>query len=181
MSKFCYLIILIFLLLSCTSKENKPSSVASIKKEAMGIAIKYAKDKFKEAKMTIGRDSIVTVSDNQIDFVTLEENKMKYVVNPSKVIVGLINDDDAYDAIVTILPVKGEYMQIPEILILINSDKRLTISRVIESEMKILGINKQVITAEIQTRARNSPLHDCSECKEVVKYQFKTGDLVRIE
>lgn len=181
MSKCCYLIILLLLIFSCSGKENKTVSADSIKKEAIDIAIKYAKDKFKEAKMTTGRDGIVTVSENRIDFVTLEENRIKYVINPSKVIVGLINDDDAFDAIVTILPVKGEYMQIPEILILLNSDKKLTINRVIESEMKILGINKQVITAEIQTRSRNSPLHDCSVCKEVVKYQFKTGDLVRIE
>jgi hypothetical protein len=175
------LIILLSMVLSCTGKENKTGSVDSIKKEAMDFSIKYAKDKFKEAKMTTGRDGIITVSDNRIDFVTLEENRIRYVINPSKVIVGLINDDDVYDAIVTILPVKGEYMQIPENLILLNSDKKLTLSRVIESEMKILGINKRIITAEIQTRARNSPLHDCSVCKEVVKYQFKTGDLVRIE
>jgi hypothetical protein len=47
--------------------------------------------------------------------------------------------------------------------------------------MKILGIKDGVITAEIYTKSRNSPLANCSLCKEVVKYRFKSGDLIKTE
>jgi hypothetical protein len=55
------------------------------------------------------------------------------------------------------------------------------LSRVIESDMKILGIKNRIITAEILTKSRNSPLRDCDACKEVVKFQFRMGDLIRME
>jgi hypothetical protein len=47
--------------------------------------------------------------------------------------------------------------------------------------MKILSIKDRVITAEIYTKSRNSPLANCSLCKEVVKYRFKSGELVKTE
>ena len=53
--------------------------------------------------------------------------------------------------------------------------------RVIESDMTIISIKDRVITAEVRTKSRNSPLRDCNACKEVVKYRFRTGDLVKVE
>jgi hypothetical protein len=43
--------------------------------------------------------------------------------------------------------------------------------------MKILQLKGRVITAEITTKSRNSPLRDCSACKEIVKYRFRNGEL----
>jgi hypothetical protein len=85
------------------------------------------------------------------------------------------------DAIISISGFKGQFQEMPENMILIKTDGKFILNRVIESDMKILGIKDRIITAEILTRSRNSPLRDCQVCKEVVKYQFKTGDLIRIE
>ena len=147
----------------------------------MDIAIKYATDKFKEAKKTVAKDGIVTIADNEVNFVTIGHDQIKYIIDPAKISVGLIDDDKNEDAIITIYSLKGQYMEIPEQLILIKTDGKFMLNSVIESDMKIMGINDRVITAEISTRSRNSPLRDCSACKEVVKYQFKIGELIRME
>ncbi len=47
--------------------------------------------------------------------------------------------------------------------------------------MKILQIREGEITVEISTKSRNSPLRDCPVCKEIVKFRFRDGDLVKTE
>lgn len=168
------------MLLSCAHNNNKTWSENSIKKEVMDIAVKYAMGKFKEAKETVAKDGIVTIVDNQINFVTSSTYQVKYVIDSAKIVVGLIDDDADEDAIITISLFNG-YIEMPESLILIKTDGKLVLNRSIEADMRIIGIKDRVITAEIFTRSRSSPLRNCAACKEVVKYQFKAGDLIKIE
>jgi hypothetical protein len=175
---------LIFLLtsalLSCSHNNNKVTE-KSIKKEVIDLTIKYAREKFKESKEIIAADGVVTVADNQVNFVTKSVSQLKYIIDPLNIKTGLIDDDSDEDAIVTILGMNGQDLQTLEHLIIIKSDGKFMLSRVIESNMKVLGIKDRVITAEVSSRSLNNPLRDCHECKEVVKYRFKAGDLVRIE
>ena len=171
----------LFFLLSCAQKNKNTRSGSSVRKEAMDIAIKYARDKFKEPKETVEKDGVVTIVDNQVNFVTPAAYQTRYVIDPSKIEIGLIDDDADADAIVYIAAINGQDLETPEHLILIKTNGKLTLNRVIESNMKILGIKERVITAEVSTRSLNSPLRDCNVCKEVVKYRFKAGDLIRIE
>lgn len=178
------LLIFVFCLLpfiSCTQNDNKPGSGNLIKKEVMDIALKYARDKFKEPKETVAKNGIVTISENQQNFVTLEKNQLEYTIDPSEIVTGLINDDSGKDAIITISSARGQYLEAPEHLILIKTDGKLMLNRVVESEMTVIGIKDMIITAEVRSHSRNTPLRDCSVCKEVVKYQFRDGDLIRIE
>ena len=176
-----YLAFLLSLFISCTHNENKSSPGSKFKMEVMEIAIDYTMGKFKEAKKTVEKDGTVTIADSQINYVTKGDNQLRYVVDPVKIVVGLIDDDANEDAIITISSFTGQYLEIPEHLILIKADGKLMLSRVIESYMKIMSIKERVITVEIPTRSPNSPLRDCSVCKEIVKYQFRVGDLIRIE
>lgn len=181
MRKVCFLLSLFILLLSCTNNYNKTGSGNSARKEVMDIATKYVRGKFKEAKETVAKDGVVSVADNYINFVTPGDNQLKYVIDPAKIVFGLIDDDTNEDAIITITSSKGQYLEMPEHLILIKTDGKFILNRIIESDMKVIGIKDRVITAEVPTRSRNSPLRDCSSCKEVVKYQFKTGELIKME
>jgi len=180
--KMSFFIILILpLLLSCAHNNDKSGSGNRVKNEVMDIAIDYAMGKFKESKKTVAKDGIVTIADSQIKYVTIGDNQIKYVIDPAKIEVGLIDDDANEDAIITISSFNGQYLEIPEHLILIKTDGKFLINRVIESYMKIMGIKDRVITVEIPTRSPNSPLRDCAACKEIVKYQFRGGDLIRME
>ena len=175
------LIILLCMILSCTHNADKKGSENSIRKEAMDAAIKYAREKFKEAKETVGEDGVVTVTDNQVNYITPAAYQLKYVIDPSKIMIGQINDDTIEDAIVYIAVINGQDLETPEHLILIKTEGKLIINRVIETNMRVLGIKNRIITAEVSTRSLNSPLRDCNVCKEVVKYKFKAGDLLRVE
>lgn len=174
------LLLVISVLFSC-SQDDKKVTENTIKKEVMDLTIKYASDKFNESKETVAADGVVTVADNQVNFVTKSVSQLKYVIDPVNIKTGLINDDSDEDAIVTIFGMNGQDLQTLEHLIIIKSDGKFMLSRVIESNMKVLGIKNRVITAEVSSRSLNNPLRDCHECKEVVKYKFKSGDLVRVE
>jgi hypothetical protein len=182
MKKIVILTVALLLILSCSHNDTKTDSVNNLKKEAMDVAIKYVSGKLKEPKKTIGADGIVTITENQVSFVIkdVNNNQIKYFIDPSKITVGLINDDEKPDAIVTLSSVVGQYAQMPENMILINTDNKLILNRAIEADMRIIEIKDRIITAEVLTHSRNSPLRDCSACKEVVKYQFKTGNLVEL-
>lgn len=175
MKKNFYILLFIPLLFSCTQNDNKAgagnTAVLRVKKEVMDIATDYVAGKFKEAKKTVAKDGVITIGDNQIS----------YVINPSKIVIGLIDQDANDDAIVSIDYYHGQSLVLTEHLILIYTDGQLKLNRVVESNMNILSIKDRVITAEIYTHSRNSPLRDCSACKEVVRYQFKQGELIRID
>lgn len=174
------ILLLISVFLSC-SQNDKKLTESSIRKEVMDLTVKYAADKFKESKETVAADGVVTVADNQVNFVSKSVTQLKYIIDPINIKVGLIDDDTHEDAIITILGMNGQDLQTLEHLIIIKSEGKFILSRVIESNMKVLGIKDRVITAEVSSRSLNNPLRDCRECKEVVKYKFKSGDLLRIE
>jgi len=178
-----YLIVIIILSFqySCKNNSGKNDSLNNTRKEAIDVAVKYVSDKFKESEVVVATDGTVTVTDNQKNFVSLSNKKFKYIIDPAKVIIGLIDDDNNEDAIITVSYYINDYLQVPEHLIIINTDGKLALNRAIETDMRIIGLKDRMITAEIYTHSRNSPLHDCSVCKEVVKYQFKKGDLIVVK
>ena len=180
MKNSVYILLSAFLLFSC-SDNNKAKSESAVRKEVMDIAVKYVKDKFKEAKETVAKNGIITIVDNQLQFVAIEDKQTRYIIDPARIVFGLIDADNKEDAILTVNSFKGQYEEMPEHLILINADGKLILSRVIESDMKVLGIKDGIITAEVYTHSLNSPLHDCASCKEVVRYQFMKGDLIKVE
>ena len=66
-------------------------------------------------------------------------------------------------------------------LILTTAGGKFMLTCVIDADMKILKIENRMITAEVPTHTRNSPLFNCSECQELVNYKFIKGELVRVE
>lgn len=175
MKRNCLIVFLLSLLLSCTQNYNNAGSGNSItprvKRQIMEIAINYARNKFKDAKETVEKDGIINIGDNQI----------KYVIDPARIVVGLIDDDSNEDAIVTISSYNGQSLVMIEHLILIKTDSKFKVTRVIEADMKIMGIKDRLIFGEIPKVAPDAPTHDCSICKEVVKYKYKDGDLIRVK
>jgi hypothetical protein len=52
--------------------------------------------------------------------------------------------------------------------------------RSVESDMRILQLNERTITADVPTHPRSSPLYNCPECREIVRFRFNKGDFERI-
>jgi hypothetical protein len=175
MKKSFFLLFLILLFCSCGQNKNKPSDKISpellLKQESIDFATSYAMGKFKTPVKTISADGSITVTNGQYS----------YIISTSKIYTGLIDYDNVEDAIVSLDYYHSQYIVLTEHLFLINSENKLTLNRAIESDMKILSIKDRVITCEVYTRSRNGPLANCQVCKEVVKYQFRQGELIKTE
>jgi hypothetical protein len=180
MKRSFFSLFLVLLFFSCSQNSKETRKENSSKKEVLNAAINYAKGKFKESKETVAPDGVVTITDNQVNFVTVKQYQSRYIIDPNKITIGLINDDKDEDAIINVILITGQNTETPENLIYIKTDGKFMLNRVIESNMKVLGIKDGIITAEVSSRSLNNPLRDCHVCKEVVKYKFQSGDLVKV-
>ncbi len=165
----------IVLLASCAHNSgpanDSSSSDNEIRKEVMSIAEKYVSDQLKDAKITKAKNGAIVISDN----------KKMFVIDPSKIYLGLIDDDSKTDAIVSLDCFSGQYQTTSEHLILLSKDGKITFNRAVESDMRIIEIKDRLITADVPSHSRNSPLFDCKSCREVIKYQFHSGELVKMD
>jgi len=180
MIKTFFSLFLVFLFISCTNNGSKTTAGESLRKDVIDSSVNYAKGKFKESKETIDQDGIITITDTRVNLVVANTYPARYIIDPSKIAIGLINEDEIEDAIINVISVTGQDNESPENLIFIKTDGKFALNRVIESNMKVLGIKDRIITAEISSRSLNTPLRDCHECKEVVKYKFQSGDLIKV-
>ncbi len=175
MKKSSLLLFLFFLLISCIHNDTKTgqgNTVApGIKRKVMDIAINYARDKLKDSKKSVEKGGIINIVNNQI----------KYVIDPSKIVVGLIDDDTNEDAIVSISSYNGQFLATNEHLILIKTNGKFKVTKVIERDMKILKIKDRIIYVEIPKLPPDSPNYNCASCREVVKFKYLNGDLSKID
>lgn len=169
------LIIIIGFLISCnpSTKNNQAeeSMSAKLKKEAIALAQKYAGEQLSEPKTTVDNYGVITVSDHQ----------KRYKIDPAETFTGLIDKDTIEDAIVSLTSFYKKDMGFSEQLIFINVDGQLMLMRSVENDMKILMLKDRIITAELHTKPRTSPLYNCHACKEIIDFQYENGDLVKLE
>jgi hypothetical protein len=160
------IIILISFISSCNS-----DSTEQIREEVAAIAEEYALGQLKDAKKTVLGNGTIIISDQE----------KRYIIDPSKIIVTLIDDDQVNDAVIPVTSFIGKEPDLVEHLFIINTDGKLMLIRTTESDMKILQIRDRVITTQQHTKPRTSPLYNCASCQEIVNYRFINGDLVKIE
>lgn len=144
-------------------------------------------EKFRASCMTVAEEYVIS----QLDSTKKEEtkggviligNKNKtYVLDPAKIYAGKINSDNEDDAVITLDTFTGEYQTMSEQLILISYKHKPALNRVIESDMKILAVKDGLIIAEVPEHSRNSPLFNCPSCREIIKYRFQNGELIKKE
>jgi hypothetical protein len=66
-------------------------------------------------------------------------------------------------------------------LIVLNSAGIYKVVKTMKDVFNIHAIKNRKIFAEVSTVSPDSPGFGCDECKEVVKYKYRDGELVRIE
>jgi hypothetical protein len=167
------IIIILAIISSCNNEgsNNTERSLEKMKEKAISISENYVKTTLKNKKKSVSLNGTITISDSL----------KRYVIDPGKIFLGLIDDDHSTDAIVTVISFKGDYLDLIEHLIILNTNGKLMLIRSIESDMTILRLENRVITAELPNRPRSSPLYHCASCRDIVNYEFKDGDLLRIK
>lgn len=173
MSRTFLFIIIIGTIFSCTQKTSRqPESIESkLKNEAVVIAKDYVSKQLKTATITVDGFGMITISDEL----------KRYRIDPSKIIIGQIDQGDSMDGLVTITSTYQQDIGMPEHLILLNTNGKLALEKVFEQDMKIVKLKDRIITGELHTKPRTSPLYNCSHCVEIVNFQYKDGDLVRLK
>lgn len=174
MSRIFLFIIIIGLLISCNRKPAKiqPESLESkLKKEAVALARDYASKQLKTPITTVDGFGIITINDDM----------KRYRIDPSKIFISQIDLDESKDALVSLTSTYQQDIGMPEHLILLNVNDKLVLEKVVEIDMKIVKLKDRIITGELHTKPRTSPLYNCSHCIEIANYQYKDGDLVRLK
>ncbi|HAM09403.1 MAG TPA: hypothetical protein DDY34_15600 [Bacteroidales bacterium] len=146
-------------------QENK------LKQEAVAVAEKYAMSQLTLPLKNVDASGIIFIGNEQ----------KKYIIDPSKVFTGLINDDEDTDAIVTLTSFRDNYIDMIEQLIIITEEGKLLMIRSVESDMKVLTIRNGIITAKVPTYSRNSPLYNCEACQEIKNYRYINGNLEEVK
>ncbi len=170
-SVFC---ILSFLLTACTQNSgprNTNNSDPEIRKQVIGIAETYAKNKLKGAEKTVTNDGSIIFSSGDI----------KCVIDPSDIIIGEIDEDALKDALCSISTFQGQGLPLKEHFIMLNKNGKLSIIKELDGEMKFLSISNRTIFIETSKMAQDSPFADCQLCKVIKKYKFIGGDTVVIK
>jgi hypothetical protein len=169
------LIILLFFLMSCNQNNNKTlqqgSVTTKIKRQITDIATDYITSKFNNSDKSVGKDGILNIVNGQ----------RKFVIDPLKISVGLIDSDEVEDATLTIPSYNGQYDVTTELLVMLKSDNKFRIVKVLEGDMKVLKIEDRIIYIEIPKLPPDSPNYNCAICREVVKYKYLKGDLIKAE
>jgi len=162
-------------LLACNHfpSEDQPDKTTDrkIRKQVTSIAEDYIMCQLTEPQRIESKNGLITVSDAQT----------KYIIEPSRIFTGLIDDNTSKDAIVSLSVFKGQFQSVSEQLIILKTGKDFVLASALESDMKIISLKDRTITADVPEHTRNSPLFNCESCWEVVKYQLKMGELVRVE
>jgi hypothetical protein len=166
MKPYSIIFFLAALLLSCSQNSDK-----KIKKQVTAVSEKYILNQLANPQKTLSDNGLITISDEQ----------KKYIIEPSRIFIGLVDDDEKKDAIVSVLTFQGQYQTVTEQLIILKIGKEFRLSAAKESDMRIISLKDRIITADVPEHSRNTPLFNCQSCWEVVKFQFKKGELVKVE
>jgi len=162
--------VILLVLNSCTGL-NDDAPKTKIRTQVIAVAEKYVMNQLAEPQKTKSETGIITIADSQ----------KRYVIEPLKIFTGLIDDDRKEDAIVSVAVFQGQYQAVSEQLIILSTGDSFTLVRALESDMRIISLKDRIITADVPEHSRNNPLFNCKSCWEVVKYQYRIGELIRIE
>lgn len=159
-------ILVLFLTMSCNNGKRVPEALL---REALDIAVQYASSTMDSSEVATDNNNIISIRDQTI----------RYVIDPLNVFYANIDNNPGRDVIISIDSLHDPYLMPAWHIVLNKSGKELKTVNVIRSDMRVLGIEKGIITAEIPTHTPASPLYYCSECRDTVEYVLEGSSLVR--
>lgn len=150
---------------------GNPDNIELTRKNALNAAVNYMDDRMPYAVKSIDEDGLIKY--------TFE--KKSYILSVSNIKTGLLNNDRAPDAIISMDVFSSQYQITSEHLVFLNSGDSLIFSCSLESDMKILFIKDNIITADVPMHSRNSPLFNCASCREVQNFHMVNGELKKAD
>jgi len=175
MKKYFLLIILGSIIVSCaqenTTSRSENRAGGKIREEVIGFVENYLKEKLNDPSVSVDEFNMIHISDSVSG----------YMINQSKITIGKIDEDKINDAIVPVYVLRGQSVMEYDHLVVLNSAGKYKVVKTMNDVFNIHGIKNRKIIAEVSTVAPDSPGFGCAECKEVVNYEYRGGDLVKVE
>ena len=166
MRNILILITLYGLLAACTD-----NSSSRIREEVIASVENFVKNELGNPNRSVDDDGTIILFSNGII----------YRIDPGRIVTGDLDGDSREDAIISLLVSRMPIMDRPEHMILLKDDSGFIITKVPDSDMKVLRIEDGIVYAEISVISPDSPMYGCDSCKEVVQFQYTGGDLIRID
>ncbi len=170
MRTFITFIVITGLLAACTQSSSTRQG-GKITEEVVSSVEGYLKNKLKDPHISVDSDGMISVSDVESGFG----------FNPSKIILGEIDENAGTDAIVPMYVFRGRSFMGFEHLILIHSGETFVVVKTMNNILNVIEIKDRKIIAEVSTVSPDSPGFGCDQCREVVQYRYRDGDLERVE
>jgi len=176
MKTLCLIIFILLLLLPGCSRNSGTSSadertLIKIRKQASAVAEKYIESQLTNATRVAMKDGTIIFSNDL----------KKYVIEPSKIFTGLIDDDQETDALVSLSTFDTKYQTVSEQLVILKVGNEFTLAGAIESDMRVISLKDRIITADVPEHSRDNPLFNCQSCWEVVRLKYNKGEFAKEE
>lgn len=171
MRTFITSVLLAGLLASCIQNSSTKLAGEKTRKEVVSSVEGYLKNKLKDPHISVDSDGMISVSDVESGFG----------FNPSKIILGEIDENAGTDAIVPMYVFRGRSFMGFEHLILLHSGETFVVVKTMNNILNVIEIKDRKIIAEVSTVSPDSPGFGCDQCREVVQYRYRDGDLERVE
>ncbi len=112
--------------------------------------------------------------------ITVKGDGKGFVIDPSQVTTGLIDDDRRKDAVMPVYSLSGQSLAGIEYLVLLQSPPEFVIAATLTDIVSIQGISDGMITAVMSTVPYGSPGYGCEECRDTVQYRYISSGLIKL-
>ena len=170
------LLLVILVGITCsTPSANKPADsntndFGAVSKSVIDAAQTYLASQLK--------NPIISIENN--GNIIIKAEGMSYLLAAGNINIGLIDEEQNQDAIVSYLVTLADGRKFHRQLILLNKGE-IKVVRDFVSELRVMQISNRTIFGELPKFGPNSPLHTCGECKENVKYKLVADSLQLIK
>ena len=112
--------------------------------------------------------------------ITVKGDGKGFVIDPSQVTTGLIDDDRRKDAVMPVYSLSGQSLAGIEYLVLLQSPPEFVIAATLTDILSIRGISDRIITAVVSTVPYGTPGYGCEECRDTVQYRYISSGLIKL-
>lgn len=171
MKQTTLLLITACIITSCSgsgSGDRKGASSSEVIKKAENYSSMYFSGRLGNAKV---------FTDEEDGLVTITNDISGYKINHGKIVTGMIDDDNTEDAIVPFYSMRGKSIMGYHHMILLASADTFMVVKTVSDIFSVHDIRNRKIIAEVSTVSPDSPGFGCDECREVVSYIWKNGNL----
>jgi hypothetical protein len=162
--------VLLFCIVLSGCSNDKTGSDSIFREKVLSVTENYIKTKLNASDIVHSDDGVIFIRGGE----------REYLIESKKIFTGLIDDDKEVDALVTLIPVNSLTEKSKHLVILGNNGDPF-LFEIIDSDMKILQLEDRIITAMIPEYPRSSPLFNCHDCREIVRFRLVSGELTKIE